>query len=160
MHMLPMLSPKPGKRVLFTDGSCVNAKGWGGGHAVIEADGRVLVAGETREETTAQREELRGVIRAVEQVRPGESADIWSDSDYVVKMQTAQRLDKWREREWRDVANVELVQQLDALLTQHAGRVRLHWIRGHSGHPIQDLADAEARAAMRRACRSRPPQAS
>ena len=40
------------------------------------------------------------------------------------------------------VKNADLWQELDALLPDH--QISWHWVRGHNGHPGNELADALA----------------
>jgi ribonuclease HI len=44
------------------------------------------------------------------------------------------------------VKNAELWRRLDAALTEH--KVTWHWVRGHSGHDLNERADELARAAI------------
>lgn len=74
---------------------------------------------------------------------------IYCDSKYVIDSLT-KWLPGWKRRGWRKadgspVLNQELLKQLDAAL---AGRdVRFEWVKGHSGHRLNELADSKARAA-------------
>lgn len=71
------------------------------------------------------------------------------DSQYVINSLT-KWLPGWKRRGWRKgdgkpVQNVELMKALDAALQ---GRdVRFDWVKGHSGHRLNEAADARARAA-------------
>ncbi|MDO5082219.1 MAG: DUF4440 domain-containing protein [Arachnia propionica] len=74
---------------------------------------------------------------------------ILCDSRYVINSLTTW-LPGWKRKGWRKgdgkpVLNVELMQQLDAALTGR--RVRFEWVKGHSGHDLNDAADQRARAA-------------
>ena len=56
-------------------------------------------------------------------------------------------LEGWKKRQWRTssrepVKNADLWQELDALLPDH--EISWHWVRGHNGHPGNELADALA----------------
>jgi len=51
---------------------------------------------------------------------------------------------KWKRNGWRTadkkpVKNVDLWQRLDAALGEH--QIRWHWVRGHSGHDMNERAD-------------------
>ena len=57
----------------------------------------------------------------------------------------------WKRRNWKTAAkkpvkNVDLWQRLEAALAPH--QVTWHWVRGHTGHPENERADALARAAL------------
>ncbi|MBL5973285.1 MAG: ribonuclease HI [Candidatus Leucobacter sulfamidivorax] len=78
----------------------------------------------------------------------GEPLRILCDSQYVINSVT-QWMPGWKRRGWRKadgkpVLNRELLERLDAALQ---GRdVRFEWVKGHAGHPLNEAADARARA--------------
>ena len=137
-------------RKFYVDGSQIQNPGLGGGYAVVSEAGEVLVVGETDGPSTNNREELKAVIAAVGLVKPGEFAEIHSDSDYALGPYIHGWLADWKSRGWRRVKNLDLVQQLATAVEAHEGRVTFKWVRGHDGHELQELADAEANAAARR----------
>lgn len=71
------------------------------------------------------------------------------DSQYVINSVT-QWMPGWKKRNWRKsdgkpVLNRELLEELDAALV---GRdVSFKWVRGHTGHPLNEAADERAKAA-------------
>src|SRR5690606_34253731 len=80
--------------------------------------------------------------------RADEPLLVLCDSQYVINAVT-QWMPGWKRRGWRKadgkpVLNRELLETLDAALV---GReVRFEWVRGHTGHPLNEAADARARA--------------
>lgn len=78
-----------------------------------------------------------------------------SDSEYLVKG-AGEWLRSWKARGWKrrggEIMNLELWQQLDALLAQH--RVRFRWVRGHDAHPQNEYAHHLAIRAAREQTRS------
>ena len=71
------------------------------------------------------------------------------DSQYAINVCTTW-LPGWKARSWRKadkkpILNLDLIQALDAEL--HHRRVTFEWVRGHAGHPLNERADALARAA-------------
>jgi len=53
-------------------------------------------------------------------------------------------LPNWKKRNWKTAAkkpvkNVDLWQQLDASMQQH--QINWQWVKGHSGHRENELAD-------------------
>lgn len=131
---------------IYTDGACKGNPGPGGW-------GALLVSGEHRKElfggealTTNNRMELLAVIRALEALKgPGELC-IHTDSQYVQKGIT-EWMPNWRKRGWKTadrkpVKNADLWRRLDELASRH--RIDWHWVRGHSGHPGNEAADALA----------------
>ena len=74
---------------------------------------------------------------------------ILCDSQYAINCCT-RWIPAWKKRGWRKadnkpVLNLDLLKQLDEEL---AGRqVTFQWVRGHTGHPLNEMADTLARAA-------------
>jgi ribonuclease HI len=90
--------------------------------------------------------ELTAVIRALEVLQRPSRLHIVTDSQYVLHGIT-QWLAGWKRRGWRTadgkpVKNQELWQRLDELLAPH--QVEWTWVRGHTGHPENERADALA----------------
>jgi len=57
----------------------------------------------------------------------------------------------WKKNGWKTAAkkpvkNEDLWKQLDAAQAQH--EVKWEWVKGHAGHPENELADELARAGM------------
>ncbi|UIP59160.1 ribonuclease H family protein [Agromyces marinus] len=70
------------------------------------------------------------------------------DSQYVINSVT-KWMAGWKRKGWRKadgspVMNRELLEELDAALAGR--RYRFEWVRGHVGHPMNEAADARARA--------------
>ena len=131
---------------IYTDGACRGNPGPGGWGAVLEYNDkrRVLYGGETV--TTNNRTELMAVIRALEALRFSCDINLYSDSKYVLQGIT-EWMPNWKKRNWltaskKPVLNIDLWQELDLLATQH--KINWHWVKGHSGHPGNELADALA----------------
>lgn len=75
---------------------------------------------------------------------------ITTDSQYVRKGIT-EWLIGWKRNGWRTAAkapvkNADLWQQLDALNQQH--KVEWRWVKGHSGHRENEIADSLANRAI------------
>ncbi len=94
--------------------------------------------------------ELVAVINLLQQTRSSaQPLTVMCDSQYVINTAT-KWIPGWKRRGWRKadgnpVMNVDLVKQLDAEL---AGRqVTFEWVKGHSGHELNEKADLLARAA-------------
>ncbi|OYY74045.1 MAG: ribonuclease HI [Gammaproteobacteria bacterium 28-57-27] len=128
---------------IWTDGACRGNPGPGGWGAVLRAAGqeKQLWGGENH--TTNNRMELGAAIQALTALKRPCRVTLTTDSQYVMKgMQ--EWLPNWKKRGWRTagnqaVKNADLWQQLDALCAKH--EVRWAWVRGHVGHPENELAD-------------------
>lgn len=71
------------------------------------------------------------------------------DSRYVIDAVT-KWMRGWKARGWRKsdggpVLNVDLLQQIDEAIAGR--RYRFEWVKGHANHPLNEAADARARAA-------------
>ena len=87
--------------------------------------------------------ELTAVIRALQSLRRHCKVKVVSDSKYVLQGIT-EWLPNWKQRGWRTAAkkpvlNSDLWQELDAIVQQH--NIDWAWVKGHSGHPENELAD-------------------
>ena len=70
------------------------------------------------------------------------------DSQYVLKGIT-EWLPGWKAKGWRTAAkqpvkNVDLWQQLDALVSQGGHAIDWRWVKGHNGDPGNERADGLA----------------
>lgn len=132
---------------MYTDGACKGNPGKGGWGVLLRYKGkeRTLHGGEAH--TTNNRMELRAVIEGFGALtRPACDVHVFSDSKYVLTGIT-EWLPNWKSRGWKTAAkkpvlNVDLWQQLDHLAAQHT--VTWEWVKGHSGHPENEMADALA----------------
>ncbi|HEY0259313.1 MAG TPA: ribonuclease H [Lacisediminihabitans sp.] len=73
---------------------------------------------------------------------------ILCDSQYVINCVT-RWMPGWKKKGWRKadgkpVMNVELLKELDQALVGR--RYRFEWVKGHANHPLNEAADARARA--------------
>lgn len=137
---------------IYTDGACSGNPGPGGWGAVLRFNGveKELSGGENP--TTNNRMELMAAIRSLEALTRPCKVDLYTDSKYV-KDGIEQWIEGWKARGWKTankkpVKNVDLWIELENQLSMHD--VKLHWIKGHAGHPENERADQLAVAAIRR----------
>lgn len=131
---------------IFTDGACKGNPGPGGWGVLLRLGEhqKTLFGGELN--TTNNRMELTAAIRGLEALKKPAKVLLTTDSEYVMKG-ICEWMPNWKKRGWKTasrqpVKNADLWQQLDALVNQH--QVEWRWVKGHSGHPENDLADALA----------------
>jgi ribonuclease HI len=133
--------PDPVPTVVFTDGSCRGNPGPGGWAWAVE-EGRSDSGGEPH--TTNQRMEVTAVVRAL--LSLAGPLHVVSDSTYVVNCFKDRWWEGWQRRGWRNtqgkpVANQDLWRELIPLVVESGRPVTFEWVKGHSGHPMNDLVD-------------------
>ena len=135
---------------IYTDGACRGNPGPGGWAALLKSGEHEKEISGAEPATTNNRMELTAVIRALETLRRPVQAQIYTDSEYVLRGIT-EWLAGWKARGWRTadrkpVKNQDLWEQLDALAAQH--RLEWRWVRGHSGVPGNERVDRLANEAI------------
>ena len=132
--------------VIYTDGACKGNPGPGGWGAWLRWGSfeKELFGGEPA--TTNNRMELTAVIESLALLKRRSPVAIYTDSEYV-KNGITTWIHGWKKRGWRTadgkpVKNIDLWQKLDAQVALHS--VAWHWVRGHTGDPGNERADALA----------------
>ncbi len=100
--------------------------------------------------TTNNRMEILAAIKALEALHEPCRVTLTTDSTYVMKGIT-EWIENWKRRGWKTaarkpVANADLWRRLDEACASH--EIEWHWVRGHSGHPENERADALANRAI------------
>lgn len=136
--------------LLFTDGACSGNPGPGGWGAILRYGKVEKEFSGAEAETTNNRMELMAVICGLEALKHSCRVDIYTDSQYVMKGMT-EWIAGWERKGWKTadnkpVKNAELWQRLQAAAKPH--KLVWNWVKGHSGHPENERADALARGAI------------
>jgi len=128
---------------VFSDGACKGNPGPGGWGALLRYGDieKSLCGGEKN--TTNNRMELMAAIEALKSLKEICEVDLTTDSQYVRKGIT-EWIHNWKKNGWKTsakkpVKNADLWQALDEQVTKH--NVNWHWIKGHSGHRENEIAD-------------------
>lgn len=116
---------------LYTDGAASGNPGPGGWGAVLKCgNARKELSGGFRL-TTNNRMELLALIKGLEAIKwENACVDVWSDSTYVVNSIS---------KGWKRKKNFDLWQRFDLLAPRF--QLRLHWLKGHAGHPENERCD-------------------
>ncbi|MEM8594251.1 MAG: ribonuclease HI [Pseudomonadota bacterium] len=128
---------------MYTDGACRGNPGVGGWGVLLRSVGveKRLCGGESM--TTNNRMELMAAIKGLEALKERCQVQLTTDSQYVRRGIT-EWIHNWKQKNWKTAArkpvkNADLWQQLDDLSQQH--EIEWLWVKGHSGHRENDIAD-------------------
>lgn len=135
----------------FTDGACSGNPGPGGWGVLLRHEGneRELHGGEA--ETTNNRMELLAAIEALSALKEPCHVQLTTDSTYV-RDGITKWLQNWKKNGWKTAAkkpvkNQDLWMRLDEQTVRH--HVEWRWVKGHSGHPENERADALANRGLK-----------
>jgi ribonuclease HI len=136
---------------LFTDGACSGNPGPGGWAFILQhpASGKSRDSSGAEPVTTNNRMELMGVIEGLASLKRPCEVELVTDSQYVAKG-ISEWLPNWKRQGWqrkekgqlKPVANVDLWQKVDSLLSVH--KIRVTHVLGHRGHPENEACDRMA----------------
>lgn len=138
------------KVAIATDGACKGNPGPGGWAAVLQSAGkeRVLMGAEPL--TTNNRMELMAALKALEALTRPCAVVLTTDSRYLIdgitKWMPGWQRNGWRTADKKPVKNADLWMGLAAATKPHS--IRWEWVRGHSGHPMNERVDALANSAI------------
>ena len=109
-------------------------------------------------QTTNNRMELTAAIAALEALKTDCDVVLTTDSRYVMNGIGTWMKD-WKKRGWRTAArkpvkNEDLWRRLDRACGRH--RIDWRWVKGHNGHPENELADRLANQAIDELLTARP----
>ena len=132
---------------IYTDGACSGNPGSGGWAAVIfdEEKKQKNIFGKVNN-TTNNRMELMAAIMALKKIKNRSEITIYTDSKYV-KDGITEWIINWKKNGWKNASkkpgkNSELWIELDKMTNHH--EVSWFWVKGHSNHRENDIADALA----------------
>lgn len=136
---------------IYTDGACRGNPGCGGWGALLKFREIEKKISGSEPFTTNNRMELTAAIEGLTAIKV-ERAKVLvvTDSTYV-RDGITQWIHNWKKNGWKTkdkklVKNIDLWQRLDALLKRH--QVRWEWVKGHNGHPENEIVDQMAVSAI------------
>ena len=128
---------------IYTDGACRGNPGEGGWGALIEYEntrkeyfgGKIL--------TTNNQMELLAAIEGLKALKEPCIVNLTTDSKYVMQGITS-GIDNGKKNNWKNAAkknvkNKDLWVELDKYAAIHD--VKWYWVKGHSGHEQNEIAD-------------------
>lgn len=135
---------------IFTDGACRGNPGPGGWGAILRCKDQEKHLRGSENHTTNNRMELTAAIEGLAALTKPCEVELTTDSKYVKEGITTW-LFNWKRNDWRTsqkkpVKNQDLWKRLDQEVARH--QVTWHWIKGHSGHRENELADQLANMAI------------
>lgn len=134
------------KIIIYTDGACKGNPGPGGWGVLILLENEQIELSGGSKETTNNQMELTAVIKALNFFEKKIKVDLYTDSKYVMDGIT-DYIKKWKINGWqtankKPVKNMNLWKILDELNNLHD--INWNWVKGHSGNPENEKADALA----------------
>ena len=128
---------------IFTDGACKGNPGPGGWGALLRYNDveKEFYGGEKN--TTNNRMELMAAIEGLAKLKEPCVVVLTTDSQYVRKGIT-EWIKNWKKNGWKTaskkpVSNADLWQRLDQIQQRH--EIQWNWVKGHSGHRENEIAD-------------------
>ncbi|MDF1757870.1 MAG: ribonuclease HI [Legionellaceae bacterium] len=135
---------------IYTDGACKGNPGPGGWGAILRSKDNEKELKGFEAMTTNNRMELTAAIEALTYLSKVSQVDLYTDSNYL-RQGMQSWIAQWKKKNWRNsknepVKNIDLWKKLDELAKYHS--INWHWVKGHSGHPENERADALANEAI------------
>lgn len=135
---------------IFTDGACRGNPGPGGWGALLRFNDKEKQLYGGQANTTNNQMELMAAIKALEALKKSCQVVLTTDSKYV-KNGITEWIHNWQRNGWKTaskkpVKNKELWQELQTQISKHD--IEWHWVKGHTGHVENELADELANKAI------------
>ena len=138
---------------IHTDGACSGNPGVGGwGAVLIYKNHRKEISG-GEEATTNNRMELTALIKALETIKEPCMIKVFTDSKYVCDSIKNGWVQNWQKNGWiktdkKPALNSDLWERLLNLMSNHT--IEITWVKGHAGHPENELCDKLATDAIKK----------
>ena len=129
---------------VYTDGACKGNPGPGGWGVYIIHGSDEIELFDGNPNTTNNQMEMQAAIEALKYLKEeNQPIDLYTDSNYL-RQGITEWIFNWKKNNWKnsakkDVKNKELWIELDKYVSKH--NVQWHWVKGHSGHTQNEIAD-------------------
>lgn len=135
---------------IFTDGACRGNPGPGGWGALLYYGQHEKKMYGADQHTTNNRMELTAVIKALQALKQPCDIVLTTDSQYV-KRGITEWIYNWHKNGWKTagkqpVKNMDLWLVIFNEIQKH--KIQWRWVRGHTGHKENEMADALANRAI------------
>lgn len=135
---------------VWTDGSANNKTHDKGGYGVVmKFQGKtVAIYKGSYLETTSARMEIKGMIDALYRTRRDYNIILHCDNKYVVDALSKGWVFNWENQGWKNRDNADLWKLFLELYRQWDNpteQITFHWVKGHNGDPMNELADQLAK---------------
>ena len=132
---------------IYTDGACSGNPGAGGWAAILIYKGVEKEISGGEKNTTNNRMELMGAIKALQELREPCAVQLYSDSKYLVDAMKLGWAKRWKSKGWmraknEPAKNPELWETLLELCEKH--QVEFNWVRGHASNQYNNRCDQMA----------------
>ena len=131
--------------IIYTDGGCRGNPGLGAWAAILisEKHNLRLEIGESEENTTNNRMEMKAAIKALERLKHSHNIKLYSDSAYLINGMT-KWIYSWQKNNWiksdkKPVENKEYWLKLIELSKKH--NIEFIKVKGHSANKENNRAD-------------------
>ena len=130
---------------IYTDGAAKGNPGRGGYGTILISGTKLKKISQGFLLTTNNRMELLAVIIGLEALNQKCKVTIYSDSKYVVDSIEKGWVFSWHKKGFISRRNADLWKRFLQVYQNH--KVKLHWLKGHSGNKYNEMCDQLAVAA-------------
>ena len=128
---------------IYTDGAASGNPGPGGFGTIMKSGPHLKKIAKGFRRTTNNRMELLAIIEGLEAIKI-ENANVLvvSDSKYVIDSVTKGWVFGWQKKGFKGKKNPDLWLRFLKVYPKH--HIKFKWVKGHAGHPENEMCDAMA----------------